>query len=794
MSEDISTEGPRAGGRPGERSGGPPREAVGPERDSAKDAKKAKDGSPPPGTRDTPDEDRDGGAAVDEPRTPVDERDGPVSEQDALRSLVGGGGHEDPERKEALRAGAIADEIARRLNADASGTRIGTLALFNETVSFGGGFHAGGARRPEPGPGGASVVALDPTELAAHTELFVQPDGYEEAVDALRERRLLVLTGPPGSGREAAAVNLLGEALAIDGSGAGGCHRLLMPSAVLEPGWAPPVKHSGYLAVLDDGPAAVEGFTSAFGGGGARSVAQWTAVVAALRDSDSLLVLTGGHDLEVLAAGPGGEHLARHPLTPVDPVAVVERRVLGHGGSPDAHADLHALLERTGAALALREQPAVRNAARLASVISADGDMVAEVARLRDPSEQVRAWFNRFREPEAVAFALAAAVLEDSGYLTVADAAVKLRAALAQPELAPPDLRFGDRLGHEQQWIELYLPPGAGLAAGPPRVRFRGGLLAQTILGYAWNALDGRREAVLDWLRRLLSHPDLEVRARAAVAAGVLALADPQYAVHRFLTGWAGSTSWPLRQAAATALGVAGSRPETADAVWSLLHHWARGGSSAQQRRLAGTAANTVGGLLGRTAPERAVAVLHDALDRGDDWGTLPAVAWGGVHLVEQGQTAPLLDAYLAWSEPQDLSPLVVKTLSAFVFAVSRPYEPPVTGPTSPPSGGVRVPAVPVLLSELPRHHERLAELWARALARRPVQDTALEALHEWIDTYADRCPGALDAIAQLLASVARRPGRHRERLEWWLDKWARDRDHPSKNAARLRRALDHGR
>ncbi|MFD6326716.1 hypothetical protein ACFWOL_28550 [Streptomyces sp. NPDC058442] len=796
MSEDISTEGPRAGGRTAERTDEPPLGAAGPERDSAKDARNAKvaTGTVLPGAKDKTDEDDDGRAVVAEPRTPVDERDGPVSEKDALLSLTEDSGHEDPERSEALRAGAIADEIARRLNADASGTRIGTLALFNETVSFGGGFHPGGARHAEPRPGGASLIALDLAELADHTELFVQPDGYEEAMDALRERRLLVLTGPPGSGREAAAVNLLGEALAIDGSGAGGCHRLLMPSAVLEPGWEPPVKHSGYLAALDDGPAAVEGFTSAFGGGGARGIAQWTAVVAALRDSDSLLVLTGGHDLEVLAAGPGGEHLAHHPLTPVDPVAVVERRVLGHRGSPDACTDLHALLERTGAAVALREQPAVRNAARLASVISADGDVAAEVARLRDPSEQVRAWFNRFREPEAVAFVLAAAVLEDSGYLTVADAAVKLRAALTEPEPAPPDLRFGDRLGHEQQWIELYLPDGAGLGAGPPRVRFRNGLLGQTILGYAWNALDGRREAVLGWLHSLLRHPDLEVRAHAAVSAGVLALVDPQYAVHRFLTGWAGSTSWPLRQAAATALGVAGSRPETADAVWGLLHDWARGGSSAQQRRLAGTAANTVGGLLGRTAPERAVAVLHDALDRGDDWGTLPAVAWGGVHLVEQGQVAPLLNAYLAWSEPQDLSPLVVKTLSAFVFAVSRPYEAPVTGPTAPAPGGVRVPDVPVLLSELPRHHERLAELWARALARRPVQDTALEALHQWIDEYADRCPGALDAIAHLLVSVARRPGRHRERLVWWLDKWARDRDHPSKNAARLLRALDHGR
>ncbi|MFC7987288.1 hypothetical protein [Streptomyces sp. NPDC057336] len=726
------------------------------------------------------------------PRVDAEEHDGPVSEQDALRLLVDGSGRDDAERHEALRAGALADEIARRLNADASGTRIGTLALFNDSVTFGGGFHPGGTRAGASGPAVAPASAMDPAELTGHTELFLPPDGYEEAVDALRERRVLVLTGPPGSGREATAVNLLAEAQVMEDGGAGGCHWLLTPSAVLRAGWEPPVKDAGYLAVLEDGPDGLREFAAAFGTSG--GAGQWASVVSALRSADCLLVLTGGHDLEVLAAGPGGDQVARHPVTPVDPLALVERRVLGHGGGPDARAELHALLERTGATTALREQPAARNAARLASVIRADGDVTAAVAQLRDPSEQVRAWFNRYREPEAVAFALAAAVLEECGYLTVAEAAVHLRAALTEPETAPPDLRFADRLGHEQQWIRLELPDESRLAPGPPRVRFRNALLAQTILAYAWNALDGRRDAILQWLRRLLNHTDLQVRARAAVAAGVLALADPHYAVHRFLTTWAGSTSWPLRQAAATALGVAGSRPETAEAVWELLHRWARGDASAYQRRLAGTAANAVGGLLGRTAPERAVVVLRAALDREGDWGTLPAVAWGGVHLVHQRQTAALLDAYLEWSEPQDLSPMVVKSLSAFVFAVSVPYEEPVVDAAGTDADRTRVPGVPVLLSELPRYPERLAELWARALARKPVQDAALDALRDWIDDYADACPGALEAIGVLLLSVARRPGRHRERLTWWLEKWAADRRSPSANAARLLHTLDRDR
>lgn len=780
MSEDSVSAGPRSLADAADRPGEPPRPK---DREPAKRGPGAEAGAAEPGKDDTA---RD----TEPPRADAEEHDGPVSEKDALRSLVEGSGRGDAERSEALRAGAIADEIARRLSADASGTRIGTLALFNADVSFGGGFHTGGARTGAPRPGGVSVLAMDATDIADHTELFIAPEGYGETLDALREQRVLVLTAAPGSGREAVAVNLLGEALAMD-SGGGGCHRLLRPAAVLEPGWEPPVKNSGFLAELDDAPGVEDAFASAFLGGHTHGTARWAAIVAALRASGCFLILTGGHDLDVLAAGPGGDQLARHPLVPVDPLAIVERRVLGHGGTPDAHADLHRLLERTGAATALREQPAARNAARLASVIRADGDVTAEVAHLRDPSEQVRAWFHRYRAPETVAFALAAAVLEECGYLTVADAAVKLRAALVAPEVAPPDLRFGDRLGHEQQWIRLDAPGEGGFAA--PRVRFRNALLGQAILTYAWNLLDGRREAVLGWLRGLLNHRDLEVRARTAVAAGVLARTDPQYAVHRFLTTWAGSTSWPLRQAAATALGVAGGRPETAEAVWELLHQWARGDASAHQRRLAGTAANAVGGLLGRAAPDRAVAVLRSALDREDDWGTLPSVAWGCVHLIHQGRTAAVLDAYLDWSEPQDLSPMVVKSLSAFVFAVSQPYEKPVID-TADDRGHARVPGVPVLLGELPRHHDRLVELWARALARRPVQDSALEALHGWIDDHAGKSPGSLDAIGALLRSVARRPGRHGERLTWWLEKWAHDRDKPSAGAARLLRTLDRAR
>ncbi|MGW1934171.1 hypothetical protein ACWCPG_33545, partial [Streptomyces sp. NPDC001919] len=261
----------------------------------------------------------EGGSRGDGP-----EQDGPVSADAAMRSLQEGTAADDAERSDAQRAGAIADLIARRLNDDASGTRIGTLALFNDTVSFGGGFNAGGERHARAGHRGGGTVPLGAAELVDHTELFVQPAGYASALSALSEHRLLVLTGPSGSGREATAVNLLAEALALGGADGGGvCHRLLDPAAVLAPDWEPPVKDSGYLLAVEDGRAGARDFEAL--------PRRLPAVVAALRHHGCHLVLTGGQDLAVTVRADGTESVAVHALTPVDPLAVLERRVLGHG-------------------------------------------------------------------------------------------------------------------------------------------------------------------------------------------------------------------------------------------------------------------------------------------------------------------------------------------------------------------------------------------------------------------------------------------------------------------------------
>ncbi len=111
-----------------------------------------------------------------------------MGETDALRTLAADG-PEEAERSDAARAGALADLITERLNSDAAGTRIGTLALFNDTVSFGGGLHTGTGGRGGSGGqtagGGVTVMRLDDEELSDHTEHLVHPGGYHEALESL---------------------------------------------------------------------------------------------------------------------------------------------------------------------------------------------------------------------------------------------------------------------------------------------------------------------------------------------------------------------------------------------------------------------------------------------------------------------------------------------------------------------------------------------------------------------------------------------------------------------------------
>ncbi len=111
----------------------------------------------------------------------------------------------------------------------------------------------------------------------------------------------------------------------------------------------------------------------------------------------------------------------------------------------------------------------------------------------------------------------------------------------------------------------------------PPRVRFRNPLIQYAVLAYTWTYLDGRRSAILAWLRELVTHPDSRTFAYAPpCAAGIIAWQRPRSMRSiAYLRSWAGDISLALRQSAASAFSVMGADPELKEMTWRLIESWA---------------------------------------------------------------------------------------------------------------------------------------------------------------------------------------------------------------------------
>ena len=223
------------------------------------------------------------------------------------------------------------------------------------------------------------------------------------------------------------------------------------------------------------------------------------------------------------------------------------------------------------------------------------------------------------------------------------------------------------------------------------------------------------------------------------------------------------------------------SEPELHEPVWELLESWSREGGSGFQQRLRLTAADTVGSPFGSVRPERSLDLLARVL--GDpEWRGLVTVAHSLLRLAELGREDEVLSALLEWSRPQDDSAMVAQALSVSVFIMLAPV------PWTHVPGGV--PGRPLFIADNMRHRRHIEELWARALARRPAQTHALDALRDFLDEHADRERDALAAMRTVLTGVAARGERHHRRLDWYLGRWADDPDRPSRSAATLYHAL----
>ena len=650
--------------------------------------------------------------------------------------------------------------------------------------------------------------------------VYVKPDEYGRALQALEGGRVVVLQGKPGSGRHAMARHLLLDGLKLKQVDE------LDPSTEL--GKLKP-RHKGHGHVLERCPPdRASQLLPHHLRTDRSSLEEWQSYLVVTVD-DNVEMFSGEQDVPLVAC-----------VSVPDLKLVLERHLdlylRGQGGLRKEDRDWLAsdkarrYLERQGE---LRRT--VRLARQLESRLAAapTSDRFQHLDSLLDtvesPEERARGQLERSQDVEHWSFVIALAVYEGGNRDVVADAA-----GLLAQRLAPGDPRSGtawqpgperaERLQQTGAERSDVVPDAAGLLAlrlapgdprsptawrpGPARserlndagaepfdaqeqavmfhrsparrVRFKDPTLRSAILDHVWNECDELRGPVRDWLDALGGDLNSEVREPAAEVVGYLATHSFGYVLDLVIFPWA-IRNRTTREAAAVALGAVARDDRFTRPVLTQLSHWARWGD----RSMREAAAMAYGRTIGQRRPDVALRELRALAMREE---AQRPVADALFELVRRWRHREVLDALCEWTERPERatwSPaerhLVQTGLTAFLLS-TRVYG----------ESGLS----PVLLGaaeEDPNAREQVVILWRRALADDLLGERAGEMLCGWAreaDFQASRNgdgqPALVPALSGLLAEVCAAGPAHAGRVRHALNRCAHAHDDPSATARKL--------
>ncbi|HEY5834183.1 hypothetical protein, partial [Streptomyces sp.] len=703
----------------------------------------------------------------------TDEAGKPAAE-DGLFGAAGA----DPAAKEGRTAASgAAARIARESRAafslhDASTYIGGSIGSVN--FQLGGGFQ------------GLLAGPLPAEELQRLRRRFTEPPRYAEFKRRLREDRLLVLSGQPGTGRMFTALSLL------DDLGRGKVSRL-------DPG-------SDLTTLGADGNSLAEGHGYALEPADGRlpDELHLDRLGRLLADRGSYAVL-----LAVPDPGAPGWHHTRYYRAhePADPDAVLD-------GHLDAELDGRPAGVKE-AALRLAVRPDVRAALGLESLLPAEAARFARLlarhvtgglaedrllAECRGFAvEQVRQWFAGGAQAESLpalrdaAYRIALAVFGQSSFSVVAEAAELLAWELAvtiEPERVTGRPLLSDgleaRLASARATVEARRQPVVAGQDIPVRtVRFRGERLAPALLAHLWEHHHNMRGPVLRWLDSLCQDRREDVWTRAAVAAGELCRHDCAHTLSELLVPMAEAEQARRGVFVATALESVLTDPQVGAALRSLVSGWADGSDV----NLRWTAA----AVLSRGTATATVAEALGRLGRIGTWeeGRLRAVAAESVvHLAGAGAGREPLARIRGWLGDnrrlhQDLG--LVATVLLADFLVEHLWNP------APALAGRERWPLPLAIAAA--HPERAAEIagliWTALNTSRSYR-TALDAVAGWLRA----CRGKPweEELLRFLPLLALTPD-DRQRLLSLIKELSEDPDDPlgQEQTRRLRQAVTEG-
>ncbi|MFF4219615.1 hypothetical protein [Streptomyces nondiastaticus] len=484
--------------------------------------------------------------------------------------------------------------------------RVGRANVMGET-RFGGDAVAGDkvVQHLHGTPSRLRVVGPIPgIELAYLADTFAPSRRYDELVARLAADRVLVLRGRPGTGRRTAALRMLIQAGPTDGE-----------VIALDPGTEP----ADFADHIRPGQAHVVVDPAADADNSLRDV-----------HLNAVRHRLGEHGLFVVVTSPATavEDTAAYdwePPTPADVVRAHLTHAILHSATgpwaPEEGSAIQRLLGLDATLQYLSSGPSPREAAGFARLLveHAAGrcDEEGLLGYGRESAEQiVGALFggsNGAPGGDALrdkAFLISLAVFDGAAYPLVADLGdglYRLLRAVEEPERPAGHPIFGTSPAERLAWAragEYENDTETPWGRVPERVvAFQNGSLWSTVLRHVWTSHPAVRRPVLDWLDSLTQDRRVVVRLRAAVAAGVLAATDFEYAFNEFLHRWGCSSVAMERQLAAWALYTAAEHGMDT-AVRRLLSSWSGRRDTARRWTVARTYA-----LLGGVS---AVSALRD--------------------------------------------------------------------------------------------------------------------------------------------------------------------------------------
>ncbi|MFI9328080.1 hypothetical protein ACIGZJ_11130 [Kitasatospora sp. NPDC052868] len=628
-----------------------------------------------------------------------------------------------------------------------------------------------------------TLRSLSPAVVEAVRHSFQEPPRWDEIRTNAWRRRSVVLRGPAGAGKTAAAVRLLLTAQSRSWYLLDSVAQLTRLTAVEQLG-----QGAGLLLNCPADAAELRG-------------PLLESLEHELERSGAHLVLTVGTD--VLLNRGVGEYVQRLDRPPVLDAVVrahLARRI-GESAADDTldSGDLKDLVAEL-----LGADGSCRTAARLAEVLAdehaggvLDPDRVRTLLDQGD-GQSVDDWFDGLAKPELRAQAVALAVLNGLPQEDVAAGGAALLARFrtdrtlvtvppgGQPPLIRDPFANPRRAVLEQLRARTVATVTRGQYGWLPCTitEYRDGGHAPRVIRHVWSEYDIQAE-LLDWLGELVDSASEQVRSFAGTALGVVATGAFDHLSTWVFPGWIRDedTGTLRREAVAYALRVCVEDPALRAGVRAMVDGWYLSGTWQAQA----AAARAYGLCLGGADLATAVEALA-RMGTVDDIRVAIAIGDSFADLIEEdveGTTPVVLTALVGMMQRHESR--ATGHLAFLILADALVTEIP------PPAAGAAPRSRPTLLhlvSQQDDLREQLAHLWSEVIGGELFGAEAAGVLRMWA-SQAEADPHLLDDLLRMLRDLAQRTARNRDILLRYASRWdAYDELRPLRRSAALLRAV----